>query len=296
MQHADLCVLLLSGPLPESVPLPAAAQSFFLLVFKKAIQEPTADSLKSVYGMLNGACRQILSLLPLDAREQFDQELCRILRSNSAGSNVMLQLWSYGTVLCTERTEAIEDIQSSQSGPEQPISIESTKRKWKTIAGQKLFSSDKLIKLVYLNVVAAVSAVDDVSDDAAIEGIRIASRTLRFVDRKARENWPKSSLVDENIFQKLPERMKRKTISPAVLLEALCFYTTIADKGNLSHEIVAQYEQCLMKVAHFADSDGLRETLALSLPVFAVSTPNSRDDFRANQSSRICRRIPCGCY
>ncbi|KAI4637693.1 hypothetical protein J4E83_000510 [Alternaria metachromatica] len=46
---AELCVLLLSRPLPEAIPLPAVAQNFFLNVFENATQQPNYETLKSVY-------------------------------------------------------------------------------------------------------------------------------------------------------------------------------------------------------------------------------------------------------
>ncbi|KAF1841622.1 uncharacterized protein K460DRAFT_388516 [Cucurbitaria berberidis CBS 394.84] len=267
--YTELCVLLLSRPLPESIPLPAAAQSFFLHVFEKAIQTPHVDTLKSVYSMLNGACRQILSHLPLDTRQQFDTELCQILYSENAARDSMLLLWCFGIVLLVEH---------SDSGPEPSKTTETMERQWKTSSGKKLFgstkSSYKTITLTCLSVIWALKGSVGVSDDDAIEGIRIASRTLRFVDQHVRESWPRSSSLAGNTVQKLQP----------ILLEALSFYATIAGLETLQSETVMQYEQCLVEATQFADPDCLGETLAMSLPAFApriqetcVSPPSSHE-------------------
>lgn len=264
---------LLSRPLPDSVSLPASAQSFFLRVFERAIQNPDVSTLQPVYSMLNGACRTLLSLLPAEVRQQFDRELCHILSSNGTGQNSMLLLWCFGIVILAEHPEGFSD--SQNFGLDQPTSTAGLEKQWKTASGRKLFGSPsglyKTINLTYLSVIWATKGDVGVSDVEAIEGIRIAVRTLHFVDNEARAGWPNSSALAKNIFPKLPAKVLREGIHPAVQLEALCFYAMIAGPGNLPVEIVTQYQRCLATLEELADADSLREILLVSLPIFAVS-------------------------
>lgn len=272
-QYSKLCVQLLSRPLPELISLPASAQSFFLRVFEKATQNPDVSTLQPVYSMLNGACRDLLRLLPAEARQQFDRELCHILSSNGTGQNSMLLLWCFGIVILAEHPEYFSESQGF--GAQQPASTAGIEKQWKTASGRKLFGSTngiyKTINLTYLSVIWATKGDVGVPDTEAIEGIRIAVRTLRFVDHEARESWPNSSALAKNIFPKLPTKILRAGINPAIQLEALCFYAMIAGANNLPMEVVAQYQCCLATLEDLEHAGSLRETLLVSLPVFAVS-------------------------
>ncbi|KAH6620395.1 hypothetical protein C7974DRAFT_435763 [Boeremia exigua] len=276
--YLDLCVQLLSRPLPESISLPAAAQSFFLRAFERATQDPDVKTLQPVYRMLNGACRKLLGLLPADVRQQFDRELCHILSSNSTGQNSMLLLWCFGIVILTEHPEELGD--SQHVGSHQLKQAAVLEKQWKTASGRKLFGSSnglyKTINLTYLSVIWATKGDVGVSDAVAIEGIRIAVRTLHFVDVEARAGWPNSSALARNIFPKLPAKILREGIHPAVQLEALCFYALIAGANNLPSEIVTQYQSCLSRLGELANAECLRETLMVSLPNFA---PQMQDSF-----------------
>jgi hypothetical protein len=218
-------VLLLSHPLPEAVPLPASAQPFFLHVFDKAVQAPDVTTLKPIYCMLNGACRDLLSVLSPDARHSFDKELCHILSSNSTGQNSTLLLWCFGIIILAEHPHHVGRIRSSlSSSATTETPNQTSERQWKTASGRKLFGSSsgiyKAINLTYLSVIWA-SKGEVVPDTEAIEGIRIATRTLEFVDSEMREGWPGSSAPARYTFPKLPVKILRKGIDMRVQFEVV---------------------------------------------------------------------------
>jgi hypothetical protein len=130
---------------------------------------------------------------------------------------------------------------------------------------------NKTINLTYLSVIFAIKDDDEVSDEDAVEGIRIAICTLRCVDRTALKAWPKSNPRAKEIFTKLPEKIVRENINPAVQFEAMCFYSMVTGEGNLPADIVTQYERRLANVADLVYSDQVGETLLLSLPIYIVS-------------------------
>lgn len=242
-------------------------------MFERATQSPDVRTLQPVYSMLNGACGKLLGMLPSEVRHQFDRELCNILSSNSTGQNSMLLLWCFGIIILAEHPEELDDL--SNPGEAQPKLTAGLERQWTTASGRKLFGSSnglyKTINLTYLSVIWAIKGDVGVSDAEALEGIRIAIRTLRFVDDETRASWAKSSALAKNIYPKLPAKILREGIHPTVQLEALCFYAMIAGAGNLPAEIVSQYQRCLVKLGEFADAGHLYEILLISLPLFAVS-------------------------
>jgi hypothetical protein len=208
--------------------------------------------------MLNGACRGLLSILSPESRQVFDAKLKHILSSSNTGQNSMLMLWCFGITILAEHPEAIEA---------------SPTLNWETASGRKLFASDvnKTVSLAYLNVIWAAKGDVGVSDDEALEGIRIATRTLRLIDKSVRERWPTSGDFAKNMFAKLPSKILRRGISPTVQLAALSFHAMIAGENNLAADLVNQYEAALPKLLVNVDPDFLRECLSSSLPLFAVS-------------------------
>jgi hypothetical protein len=275
VQYAQLCVLLLSRPLPASIPLPASAQSFFVRVFEKASQAPDVNTLRPVYSMLNGACRNLLGVLPLEDRQRFDHEIAHILSLKTTGQNSMLLLWCFGIVLLAEHPGETSLSPYLQTSFAKGLATATFEKQWTTASGRKLFGSTtwlyKTINLAYLSVIWATKGDVGVSDEEAIEGIRIAICTLRCVDQAALRSWPTSSPAARNTFAKLPLKLSRLDINLTIRFEALCFYAMIAGEENLSTDVVAQYELCLTKVPNLADADCLGEILSVSLPMYCVS-------------------------
>lgn len=293
----ELCVELLSRPLPEFVILPVSAQSFFLRVFERATQSPNVTTLQPVYSMLKGACRKLLALLPSGVRQQFDRELCQILSSNGTGQNSMLLLWCFGIVILAEHPEEFDGAHTI--APDHSNSPAHLEKQWTTASGRKLFGSlnglYKTMNLTYLSVIWATKGDVGVSDTEAVQGIQIAVRTLRFIDTEARAGWPSSSGLARNIFPKLPAKILREGICPMVQFEALCFYALIAGANNLPTDIVTQYQCCLSSLEDLTEADLLQEVLSVSLPIFAVSQTKVLVVKTANTGSLKCKTANSGC-
>ncbi|KAI4607330.1 hypothetical protein J4E80_009725 [Alternaria sp. BMP 0032] len=272
---AELCVLLLSRPLPEAIPLPAVAQNFFLNVFENATQQPNYETLKSVYRMLNGACRRLYSLLPRDLRQRFDTELCNILRSPKVADSSLLFLWAEGIVLITEHPEGVDGLQNPP-GDEEPTSTERLRQHWATPSGQKLFGSTsylyKTIELTCLNVVWILRG--GIKENEAIEGLRIASRAMQFIGQDVRDNWPQVQKKYAMLYEKCASKIQNSSASLSVQLEALSFFGILSGSQSLPQGIVIRYEACILEAPRVAEPEGFAELLAVSLPIYA---PDSRE-------------------
>ena len=266
-------MLLLSRRLPEAIPLPAAAQTFLLNVFEKASLDPDSYALESVYRMLNGACRRLHGLLPGTIKRRFDSELCRILQNVVVGDSVMLLLWVYGIVLIVEHPEGIQSMQKSTAS-EQPVSTQSLMQQWTTTAGQKLFGStknvQKSIQMTCLNVLWLLKA--RVEDDETAEGIRIASRIMHHIDQDVKDSW---LTYEKNValFNKCRSRIEESALSSSVHLVALSFFGELSGSSGLPNSIAKHYVSSISKASGTANTDIFAETLSVSLPRFAVSTP-----------------------
>ncbi|KAI4670263.1 uncharacterized protein J4E79_000544 [Alternaria viburni] len=273
---AELCVLLLSRPLPEAIPLPAVAQNFFLNVFENATQQPNYETLKSVYRMLNGACRRLYSLLPRDLRQRFDTELCNILRSPKVADSSLLFLWAEGIVLITEHPEGVDGLQNLPAD-EEPTSTERLRQHWATPSGQKLFGSTsylyKTIELTCLNVVWILRG--GIQENEAIEGLRIASRAVQFIGQDVKDNWPQVQKKYAMLYEKCASKIQNSNASLSVQLEALSFFGILSSSRSLPQGIVGRYEACILEAPRVAEPEGFAELLAVSLPIYAVQMQES---------------------
>ncbi|KAF2867203.1 hypothetical protein BDV95DRAFT_503161 [Massariosphaeria phaeospora] len=271
---ARLCVLLLSNPLPPTIPLPDSARPFFLRVFERAAVKPNGSSLYPIYSMLNG-CTSLLRLLKSEELDGLDHDLCQILSAKGKGENAMLLLWCFGIVLFMEHPrEVCGTLAPEQTFAQQTTNADTSERQWKTRSGRKLFSTAedhrKVMNMASLSVIWATKGDVGVSDTEAMEGIRIAIRTLQVIDPQVRESWPRSSAPAGQTFSKLATRILRQGIHPTVQLQALGFYATIAGEKNSMEPLVAQYELSLLDLTSIrTDSTFLGEALDISLPVFA---------------------------
>ncbi|KAJ6196839.1 hypothetical protein J3E72DRAFT_244379 [Bipolaris maydis] len=271
----ELCVLLLSYPLPEAIPLPAAAQSFLLHVFDKASQNPSSDALKSVYRMLNGACPHLYRLLPSAARRRFDTELCRILQNNVSGESAMLLLWLCGIVIIVEHPEGIQPAHASDTS-RQPVSTQTLVQQWLTPSGQKLFGSTKdlykNIQMTCLNILWLLKAPVVVDDDQVTEGLRIASRIMQCIDVDIKDSWIKHE-KGALLFDKCRSRIEESASGPIIQLEALSFFGQLSGSKKLPQSIVTQYSSCVFDAVCTAEPASVSELLSVSLPKFGAHIP-----------------------
>lgn len=134
----------------------------------------------------------------------------------------MFLLWCFGITILAERPHEVGRTESPFSTPSIRTSVTNSFL-WQTESGRKLYGSEvelkKLIYLTCLSVIWACKGDVGVSDSEAVEGIRIAIRTIHFINQETRQAWPKSNDRAKNTFLKLPEKVLRNGIDPTVQLE-----------------------------------------------------------------------------
>lgn len=135
----------------------------------------------------------------------------------------MLLLWCFGIIILAEHPHQVglASAPLSSFDPKRPEPV--CERQWKTASGRKLFGSSrglhKTINLTYLSVIWACKGGVGVSDVEAIEGIRIAVRTMQVVNEGVRQAWPSSGQLALDIAPKLPSKILRQGINSTVQLE-----------------------------------------------------------------------------
>ncbi|KAK7513367.1 uncharacterized protein IWZ02DRAFT_80161 [Phyllosticta citriasiana] len=77
---SETCIALLSEPLPAFIPLPSSAQDFFIQTFEKSVRFTNEENVSNVYTLLDGSCRELLSLLPEEFLDHFEERSYRFLK------------------------------------------------------------------------------------------------------------------------------------------------------------------------------------------------------------------------
>jgi hypothetical protein len=266
----DLCVLLLSRPLPESISLPAHVQPFFLRVVHQATESRSIAAMKAVYSLLDGPCLHLLGLLPDESRKELDRVLWKTVSCNRDGKKSVLSAWCFGIALLAEGYD-----DTGHTHPQLKPAQLNKSTTWKTKPCQLLFGSDDKVNSSLAWICLAVNKIAkdeevDISCADAIEGIRVATCAVRLIDRETREAWPGKNEFNAQCLARLPARLTPH-MNPRLRLQAMCFYAMVAGEGKLVPEVVTLYEQGLTDIASLVETEGLDEMLALSLPLFSVS-------------------------
>ncbi|KAF2205123.1 hypothetical protein GQ43DRAFT_67769 [Delitschia confertaspora ATCC 74209] len=276
-KYFELCVLLLSDPLPDALPLPASAHAFFLRAFEHSTRSPCVGTLKPVYRMLNGACQGLLAHQPSETRDKFEKELLSLFSSDPTKQDSVLWLWCFGLVILAEYPEESGRMQSTSSilPPQTAVQRnDGSEKKWRTSAGRKLFGSAgsmlKTINLISLNVILACKANPGISDNEAMEGIRIAMKTLQAINVDVRQHWLDRSPLGKSVPAKLMGKLIGRDIHPGVQLHGICFLALLLNGQNLPHQLTSLYQKALLALPQLdLEPVDLRETLSASLTLFA---------------------------
>jgi predicted nucleic acid-binding Zn-ribbon protein len=190
---------------------------------------------------------------------------------HSAGQDSLLLLWCYGIIILAGVPEALL-CQSDQST--------NFAKQWKTTSARRLFETPKgLKKSIDLNFISVIWVMKEevgVSDEDAIEGIKIATRAMRLVDESTKAKWLKSTDIARQSVAKLADKILRSGMNPCVRFAGLCFYATMTGGNDLPEELVTEYESLLLRLKELeSDPEALRETLESSLPLYAPRVQES---------------------
>jgi hypothetical protein len=195
-QFSALCMLLLAEPLPETIPLPASVEPFFILIVKEAIRSPSASTLWRVHELLNGACNSLPRVLPSENWISLEEELTHIVRSARTIQDQSMSLICFGIIYALATPDAVGPLSTSESATmRSDIQLKSD-------AALDFFSGNKAYKslnLAALQVTWACKPNVGMSRGDVLKLSDIALDIFRVVDRQILEHWSKSSEGQTNI-------------------------------------------------------------------------------------------------
>lgn len=261
-QYHETCLQLLCEPLPNSVPLPASAEHFFVWVVDQAIKVPSATTLCRVYDLLTGACQGLPRILPQDTWAQLETGLTHTVRSHKNLQDQSVSLTCLGVIYAL----AVPPGTSHDLNQSQLVCSELT-----TDLARAYFSDGKAFKT--LNV-AALQAVYGCGSSAGfsftqvLRSLGIALNIFSIVGAKVRSDWSKSHGRDS--ISRLMGRAMGKGVDLEVQMRLFAILGTVMDPEKMPTEIIATADTVLLNARlHWSGLQRARDLCVLFLEGFA---------------------------
>jgi hypothetical protein len=213
-------MLLLSEPLPQSVPLPASAQPFFIRVVKAAIGCPSASSLWQVHALLTGACDSLPRILARDDWISLEEGLTHIVRSARSIQDQSMSLICFGIMYALALPYTVEVASNSE------ITTIHNDVQLKSDAALEFFSGSKAYKslnLAALQVTWSCKPNVGIARDDALKLLDIALDIFRVIDQKILEQWSKSSEGQTNV-RRMMGKLLETELDPEMQLQ-VCWHS-----------------------------------------------------------------------
>ena len=201
-RYSVLLVQLLSEHLPSSVPLPATVQDFFWRLFDRAVQIPSAESLEPVYLLLQGACDELLDVLPQHGLDKLCDQLNKMIKR---AKNVEEQLLSLYCLAILAKVHIRQQAQSEDERHHQNYgpSARATNEVGKLFTGER---GCRTLQLLVLQVIYACSLRDQTSEKELRRRAKLSRQISQAVDSETRSDWLKTSIAQE-ASKKLIEKL-----------------------------------------------------------------------------------------
>lgn len=254
------------------MPLPASAQVFFLRIFESAVRSPSNENIGRVYALLDGACGELLGLLPQGTLNRFEEHLERVMRDLKGfeeGSPFVLCLWIMKALAGPFNWSTPNTLLPS-SGSVSSSSPRPATPDWRSDAARSFFTGSKAAKtmpLLTLRVIFACKEGIDMSLHQVIEDVKAANEAVQAVDTVVRHEWSRANNLH---IRKLVEKAMRPDIHPDLQLQALTFIGLITNVDNTSAHLTTVYEKLLVAYERLsARPRHLRKSFRTSLQVFS---------------------------
>ncbi|OJD33938.1 kinesin k39 [Diplodia corticola] len=285
------CVAMLSEPLPHSVPLPFTAQEFFMRLFDEAMKSTDEHHVSTIYKLLDGACRDLLGILPEDRIKYIEEKGYELLKSSAANPSHApnetwhrLQILSLGLMgilaqTCDPHLNAVAPVDMAVGNIPSEASlrgnslkhVEEIPRMFQTRGARAT------IRLTVMVAIGMLSTHEKGLDDDLARYLKIVAEVLSIMPPSARQKF----LDDDGKFvSKLVEKVQKAGDHPGVQLQGLLSIALLHEGRTLPESAVSAYTRALLAARHLpgnvrAFSDAAR----ISLPLFAAQL---NEDFVRN--------------
>lgn len=276
------CVALLSKPLPQNVPLPISAQEFFLKAFDDMIKSTNEHNLRLILTLLDGACRDLLGVLPDDRVEYIEEKAYELLKNFNAKKQerndqhqaqiLCLGLMGVLAPSCKPQSrQVLPNAATPEEVPFVPLQRPSSVKHLEQIP--KLFSGSAAGATMRLSITLALgllsTGVKEV-DERMVRDLKIVSQVLAIMPSSTRQAYLNHG-HDVKFVNKLIEKILRPGLHPGVQLQGLVSIGLLHEGRRLPDAVVSAYSKTVLAVRQ--PSTGyhtMAEAVSISLPCFAA--------------------------
>lgn len=176
------------------MPAPAAVASFLQKLLEKAVQAPSAETIRPIYSILSGVGYSFLDILPLETVNRFQLQLIQILKGleveeHSANLICLAILANLAAREITGSTASDAlSLPDATSTRNQDVS-ESNDRYH---AARQFFTAkraSKTLDLVVLKVILSCSKVCSLRRDEVMESLKLSEEIVDAVSSGERSSW-----------------------------------------------------------------------------------------------------------
>lgn len=246
---SQLCVLVLSDPLPASVPLPASSQDFLWRVFEVAVKHPTTEHLESVYLILDGQ-PELLEILPQAGIERLRKHLIKMMSHGKTIEDKILTLYSLAIMATIAgRYRKMAEHWAADVSTKQLLA-----------ETEPLFVGDRAARTLHLVVLQVILACrhDSIKTEDAVKRVRLATQVIEAMDECTLRAWVSSN---PNPINKLHEKMGQRGLHPRVQLEAIGFATVLVGELDVGSAAVERLHALLLRPSMEIGSRTAREAV-----------------------------------
>lgn len=265
-RYSSLLLQLLSEPLPSHVPLPATAQDLFWRLFDRAVQTPSAASLEPVYLLLEGACHELLDILPQRGLDKLCDQLNKMIKRAKNVEEQLLSLYCLAILakVHIQQQAHLGDSQKQHNhGPSAKASNEVS----------KLFTGDRgcrTLQLLVLQVIYACSLRDQTSEKELRRRAKLSRQISKAVDSETQLEWLKTSMAQDT-SKKLVEKLSQPKLVAGIQLEALAFVAGSVDSAvQVPMSVIEAYHEKLFGWTHKDDLRDFDDAWGVIFPALAV--------------------------
>lgn len=248
LKYVRASVALLSLPLPDTVALPAEAQTLFVQLVEDAARRPSPGTIQPVYLVLSGTGGLLLGVLSSEAISRFEDHLLEILKNSGSTLDGCLSLYCLANMnLVCKATDPDFRLTASSYNTQDFLASTPASTKWKSEAMQQFFTGSKAQKSIQLVVLSAYLASKSTAADCTSEKIKslaLANEIIAAIPADIRKIW---STANPGMIRKLQERLCAEDVEDKIRTLALRFIGKLCELDTLPHPVLESLEMTFLE-------------------------------------------------
>lgn len=267
-KYTQASVALLSHRLPGHIALPSHAQTLLVALFERAVTHPVASNIRPIYQVVNGACRDLIGILPFEVLSRLEQHLFTILSAPTGVEDQSLGLYCLAIMRIiseqfnSDTPSTHEDLWATSN----LSSADSHSEKWNSDAITHFFQgrkTHKTMQLVALRVVFACRPGSDEANAEALTSVILANEVIIAVAESVRAEWCNKN---PNIIRKLQEKCVVGNLIPDLRFQALTFLGALPSSLAIPSQATSLYGRLVLDIEQLVvPQEQYRQSLRLSL-------------------------------